>query len=48
MAYLARKPRKRDDRIGPVEVICILVVLAAIAGLVAFIIVNAGGGHLLT
>ena len=47
MPYLAPK-RPRGRPLGAVEVICILVVVAALVALVWWIIANAGGGHLLT
>jgi hypothetical protein len=39
---------QRDQRVGVLEIVCILLVLLAIAGLIAWIVTNAGGGHNLT
>ena len=43
--------RRRDgiqERVGAVEIVCILLAIAAIVGLVVWIIANAGGGALMT
>jgi hypothetical protein len=48
MAYLSRRRRARSQSVGLVEVICVLAVLAAVIGLVVWVVTQAGGGHLLT
>ena len=43
--------RRRDgihERVGAVEIVCIILAVAAIIGLVVWIITNAGGGHFVT
>ncbi len=40
-----RRVRPEASRLGAFEAVLVLVCLAAIAGLVAWIIANAGGGH---
>jgi hypothetical protein len=48
---MPRRPvprRQRDQRIGVLEIVCVLLVLLAIAALIAWIVTNAGGGHNLT
>ena len=47
MAYLAKKRPRRSDHIGPVEVVCILFVIAAVVGLLVYVIATAGGGVLM-
>lgn len=49
MGYHAPGRRSyRGQRLGAVEIICILLAVAAVIGLVAWIIANAGGGHFVT
>ena len=47
MGYYSKKRvrSERERHLGRIEVVLILVCVAAIAGLVAWIIANAGGGH---
>ena len=42
-----RAPRRstRNPHVGPVELVCIVLVLLAIAAFVAYVVTNAGGGH---
>jgi hypothetical protein len=42
--------RRSDDeaRVGTAEIVCILLVIAAVAALVAWIVSTAGGGALMT
>jgi hypothetical protein len=37
-----------DQRVGAVEIVCILLAIAAVIALVIWIIANAGGGALMT
>ncbi len=47
--YSAKRLRKDRERpVGALEILFILLVVAAIVGLIAWIIVNAGGGHFVT
>ena len=46
MGYHAN--RKRPQDLGVADIVAILLVVAAVVGLVLWIISNAGGGHLLT
>ncbi len=48
MAYHARRRYRGSQRLGPVEIVCIVAVVLAIAALLVFIITQAGGGHMLT
>lgn len=49
MGYHSTKGRSaRQQRLGTVEIVCILLVLVAIAALVTFIVTNSGGGVLMT
>lgn len=40
-----RKKSEAERRLGPVEIFCIVVSVAAVAGLILWIVLNAGGGH---
>ena len=44
----ARRRTRRNPHVGPLELACILLVLLAVAALIAYVIVNAGGGHMVT
>ena len=50
MAYHSTKRVRtdRERRLGALEVICIVLVVAAVAALIVWIIANAGGGALMT
>ncbi|HEV2812597.1 MAG TPA: hypothetical protein VGW10_05030 [Solirubrobacteraceae bacterium] len=46
MGYHSPGRRSRPGtRLSAMEIVCAVLVVAAIAGLVAWIIANAGGGH---
>ena len=45
MGYHATRKRSQRGRLTVVDVVAILLVVAALVGLVAWIIVKAGGGH---
>ena len=47
MAYHHRRPRQGRP-VDALAIICVLLVLLAVAALIAYVIVNAGGGHNLT
>jgi hypothetical protein len=49
VGYYSKKRVKseRERYLGRLEVVLVLLCIAAIAGLVAWIIANAGGGHLM-
>ena len=47
LAAMASSRRRRDQTITRFEMLCVLVVLLSIAGLIAWIITHAGGGHFL-
>ena len=40
-----RRPQRRDPHVGPLEIVCILLVLLAVAAVIAWVVTNAGGGH---
>ena len=42
----ARRRPQPDRPLTSVEIVCVLLVLAAILGLIAFVVLNAGGGVL--
>ena len=50
MGYYSKRRVKpeAERRLGAFEVVLVLLCVAAIAGLVAWIIANAGGGHFVT
>ena len=49
MGYHSPGRRSRPgQRLGAVEIVCIVVAVAAVIALVVWVITNAGGGHLLT
>lgn len=48
MAYHSRRRPQGRQRLGAVEIVCIVAVVLAIAGLVVWIMTQAGGGHMLT
>ena len=49
MAYHSPGRRSRPgQRLGAVEIVCVIVAIAAVIALVAWIIANAGGGHFVT
>jgi len=43
-----RKKTEAERHLGVVEIVCIVVAVAAVIGLIVWIVVNAGGGHNLT
>jgi hypothetical protein len=45
--YHSRR-RRSDRQVAVLEIVLVLLVLLAVAALVAYVIVNAGGGHNLT
>lgn len=48
MAYhSARRRSEAERRLGVVEIVCIVLVVAAVIGLIAWIISTAGGGALM-
>ena len=49
MGYYSKRRVKAEEerRLARVDVVLVLVCVAAIAGLVAWIVANAGGGHLM-
>ena len=47
MGYHSTRKRSERGRLNVADVVAIVLVVAAIAGLVAWIITQAGGGHLM-
>jgi hypothetical protein len=46
--YSKRRVKSEQERyLGKLEIVLVVLCVAAVAGLVAWIIANAGGGHLL-
>jgi len=45
--HSARRRTAEERRLGPLEVACIVLVVAAIAALIAWIVATAGGGALM-
>jgi hypothetical protein len=48
VAYHSRRRSHGNQRLGAVEIACIVAVVLAIAALVVWVITQAGGGHMLT
>ena len=49
MYHSSRRRRDRiEQRVGAIEIVCILLAVAAVVGLVVWIITQAGGGALMT
>ena len=48
MYHSSGRRNRADQRVGAVEIVCILLAVAAIVALVIWIITNAGGGALMT
>ena len=50
MGYYSKRRVKSEAerRLHPVEIVCIVACVLAIAALVVFIVTQAGGGHMLT
>ena len=47
MGYHSTRKRPQRGRLSVADIVAILLVVAAVAGLVVWIIVKAGGGHLM-
>jgi hypothetical protein len=45
---MAGRRQRRDQHVGVLEIVCILLVLLAVAALIAWVVTQAGGGHNLT
>jgi hypothetical protein len=43
-----KRSRREQQRLGAVEIVCILVAVAAVIGLLVWVITQAGGGALMT
>ena len=48
MYYSARRRPDPEPRLTAIDVVCIVLVVAALVALVGWVVANAGGGHLLT
>ena len=48
MYYSARRRPDPEKRLTAIDVVCIVLVIAALVALVAWVIANAGGGHFVT